>query len=162
MHIISGNGLKHSLYLFLSALLGFFLFFLLHRIVIFLSLVIMVGLGGNSYFGLSLRQFLFFDYVSLLIVLCLGVWYGIWIGSYWYEKIYIQKVHAGAIGHLASVCWPQRNNQELKAKIDSVATHLKKDLWQLEDLEKSLSKNTMVAPKPIKRRMVRRKLKTKI
>lgn len=161
MHQTDSNGLKRSLYLFLSALLGIFLFFLLHRIVFFLSLVIIIGLGNSSYFGLSFRQFLMVDYISLFTALCLGAWYGLWVGNYWYEKIYIQKVHAGVVSHLAAVCWPRRKHQELKAKIESVASHLKEDAWQLEDLEKSLSKN-IVSPKPIKRRVVKRKLKTKI
>src|SRR3989338_8019419 len=151
------SELRKSVYIFLCSLLGIMLFLALHRILI--SMVVLwlnASSGYNPFFGFSYLEFLALDYVSLIIAVILGAWYGIWLCIYWYKKVYEEGTHGGLVSHIATNYWPNKTTSRLKAKIEVAQKHLRDDLWQLEDLSKSLPA-TQEPVKPIKRRIVRKK-----
>jgi hypothetical protein len=137
-------------------MLGVMLFLVIHRILIFLILVFS-GAGGNFYLGFSYLGFLAIDYFTLLIVLMLGAWYGIWLGNYWFEKVYEERLHGGFVSLLASRLWPKRVSK-LRQKMVSATEHLENDVWELEDLVKDLPPTASIKPVNVfKRRIVRKR-----
>ena len=147
---------KKSLYLFLTALLGMLLFFILHRIVIFFYLYLLAG--GYITTDMSFYQFLVLDYASLLVVMVLGVWYGIWLGSYWFRKVYVEGSHRGFVQHLKmGNYWNQAPPKNLEKKIIAVKHRLEDDLWQLEDLAKETVQQAEELG-PLKRKVVRKRV----
>jgi len=148
--------MKKSLYLFLSSMLGAILFLLLHRLLVFVILIAIIALNGHSFLGLTFIQFAALDYFTLILVLMLGAWYGIWVGEYWYLKVYEEKVHGGVVSHLATVYWPRKKQWELHSKINSLAKEMRHEMWEIKDLEKSLP-SVAETVKPIKRRVARKK-----
>jgi len=116
------SGFKKSLYLFLSAMLGVLLFLILHRIVIFFYLVLsgakfLADVSENSYL-----LFLAADYFTLILAMMFGAWYGIWLGMYWYEKVYEECSHRGFADYVARKYWPARKHSgyQLNSKIKAV------------------------------------------
>ncbi len=149
--------MKKSLYLFLCSLLGVFLFLILHRIGVVVYLYLLSqGIGVASF---RYWDFLVLDYMSLLVALLLGAWYGIWLGLYWYEKVYEEKSHGGFADHIARHIWPMRSPKALETKVAQVKERLEEDLWQLEELaERVVVEN----PKPKVRKVVRKRLSKKL
>ena len=84
---------RKSLYLFLTALLGTLLFLTVHQVAYFIY-IYMLGTGLATS-GMSYVEFLAVEYFTLTITMMLGAWYGIWLGLYWYEKVYEEKSHRG-------------------------------------------------------------------
>jgi len=141
---------KKSLYIFLTSLLGALLFLILHRIVAFAYFVLLYFNYGTFGLGLSINDILAFDYVSLIMALLLGGWYGVWLGLYWFDAVYGNSGQ-GFLGHVAKTLWPRtQSNYNLREKIAVVETKLEHDLDQLESL---------VETQPImaKKRVVKRK-----
>lgn len=154
-------SLKKSLYIFLSCLLGVFLFFSLHRIAVFFYLYSVIN--GSLATTFVYWRFLLFDYFTLAITLMAGAWYGIWLGGYWFSKIYEEGSHGGLTHHLVTTYWPHKQPKSLTSKISSVREHLEKDLWQLEDLaKKSEAISVSVNPSPKVRRVVRKRAPKKL
>jgi len=152
---------KKSLYLFLTALLGVLLFSIVHQIVYFIYLYMLNT--GIVTTGMSYVEFLAIEYITLTITLMLGAWYGIWLGLYWYEKVYEEKSHKGFVHHLAVNYFPGSKPKALESRMARVKEHLEENLWQLEDLVKSeASLQSAIQPKPIKRRVVRKRAPKKI
>ena len=151
---------KKSLYIFLSSLLGVLLFLVLHRAGIFIYLYLITQ--GYVVSSWTYLQFLVFDYFTLTLTLLFGAWYGIWLGVYWYEKVYVECSHSGFVAHMSNK-FMSHKNKGLESKISHIKERLETDLWQLEDLAKT-SLSQVSAPAPIKRKIVRkaapRKLKT--
>lgn len=146
---------RKSLYLFLTALLGTLLFLIAHRIVFFIY-IYMLGADVLTT-GMSYYQFLAIEYFSLIITIMLGAWYGIWLGLFWYEKVYEQKSHKGFVHHLSAKYFLGKKPEVLESRMAQVKEHLEENLWQLEDLAKSAAvSRAVVEPKPIKRRVVRK------
>ena len=144
---------KKSLYLFLIFFLGVLLFLILHRLVIFFYFYLLAGGYINP--GISYLQFLVVDYFTLAIVLMFGAWYGIWLGMFWFEKVYVEKSHGGFAYHVSNKYFP-RTPKNLESKISAVRQKIENDLWQLEDLTEAGIKAVVATPKPIKRRVVRK------
>ncbi len=143
---------KKSLYLFLTSLLGVFLFFTIHRVVVFLFLYFLAG--GYLQTSLTYYQFLALDFYSLFFTVCLGVWYGIWLGRYWYEMVYVQKSHGGLAHHLATKMPPHhRSYRSEDEKNSAVQSRL---VSGLEKLEKYSIIKT-IKPRQFKRTLVRKK-----
>jgi hypothetical protein len=152
---------RKSLYLFLTALLGSLLFLIVHRVVYFIY-AYMLGAGIVTT-GMTYDQFLAFEYFSLTITVMLGAWYGIWVGLYWYQKVYEEKSHRGFVHHLVSNYFPVSEPKELEGRMSRVKEHLEENLWQLEDLAKSSQiVEPVIEPKPIKRRVVRKRAPKKL
>jgi hypothetical protein len=144
---------KKAFYLFLTALLGVLLFMMLDRIAVFFYLYLVAGnyiANGAVYI-----QFYALDYIILTIAMMLGGWYGIWLGLYWYEKVYEQNVHRGFVHHLVMNYFPQSKPKSLTLKMSAVKDRLEDDLLQLDKLAKAKIAATD-APLPIKRKIVRR------
>ncbi len=153
--------MKKSLYLFLSSLLGVMLFLTIHRIIIFL-LLIFSGASGNLYYGLSSLGFSAIDYLTLIITLMLGAWYGIWVGSYWYGKVYEEKIHGGVVSFFANRYWSGKVGH-LRRQMAVTASHLENDIWDLEDLVKELPAAASAKPgKVMKRRIARKRTPKKV
>lgn len=145
--------MKKSLYIFLSSLLGVLLFLTLHRIIAFFFLALQIVDYRDFNFGLSYMEFAALDYVTLVLALMLGAWYGVWLGNYWYGLVYEAGSHKGMLNHLAQR-WRAKasGNYNLEEKIASVKQKLEKDLGNLEKLAGELP----VSPQPIKRKMARK------
>lgn len=123
---------KKSLYYFLSALLGALMFLILHRLLVFFFLYMLAA--GYIQTGLGYYQFLVLDYFSLIISILLGAWYGIWLGMYWYEKVYGAGGRGGFVSHLSGHIFSDQNDPKLQAKLEVIKERIEKDVWQLEDL----------------------------
>jgi len=149
---------KKSLYIFLTALLGVLLFLILHRLVIFFYLYLLAG--GFITTPMSYLQFLALDYLTLFITLLFGAWYGIWLGMYWFEKVYVEKSHGGFFHHVSNNYF-YRAPKNLESKLSAVKKKIEDDLWQLEDLAK-VSLKAVANPEPIKRKVVRKRAPKKL
>jgi hypothetical protein len=153
------NGAKKAFYLFLTSLLGVFLFLILHRVVFFLYLyMIGQGLIGTS---MDYYQMLLFEYFSLIICLMLGSWYGIWLGIYWFEKVYEEKSHGGFVHHLSKNYFLPKP-KVVESRMTEIKERLETNLHELENLAESTVSQLEVMPKPIKRRVVRKKAPKKL
>ncbi len=144
---------KKSIYLFLTAMLGMVLFMSLHRLAMFFLAFAFELYGSVPFFG-SFFNFLAFDYFSLTIVLLAGIWYGIWLGEYWYNLVYIERGGAGAFSRLVSSVRVSKS-ADIKSRLAQVAGRLENDLAALEHLSARIE-DRVHKPKPIKRRVVRK------
>lgn len=154
------GGHKKSLYIFLTSILGVLLFLMLHRIIVFFYLLALSTDYARYMPNLSYIEFLAIDYFTLVITLMLGAWYGIWLGLYWYEKVYEEGSHGGLVSHITEHYWPKgRQAYGLEPKIEAVKKKLEQDLWELEDLAKIAPP---VYPEPIKKRVVRKRAPAKL
>jgi len=152
---------KKSLYLFLTALLGTMLFLVIHQVAYFIY-IYMLG-AGLATSGMGYVEFLAVEYFTLTITMMLGAWYGIWLGLYWYEKVYEEKSHRGFVHHLAVNYFPGSGRKEPEGRMAEVRERLEENLWQLEDLAKNAAVlRPQIEPKPIKRRVVRKKAPRKL
>src|ERR1700722_11515309 len=130
--------MKKSLYIFLSSIMGALLFLILHQIIVFLYSVALSTDYADLSFGFSYMEFVAFEYLTLIFVLLAGAWYGIWLGLYWYEKVYEEGSHGGGVNHVASNYFPRsKKNFKLEAKMEAVKKDLETNLWELEDLAKT-------------------------
>lgn len=157
-----GNA-KKSLYLFMSSMLGVLLFLILHRLVVFFYLVIM-GVGGTFMpGGYSQLVFLTVDFLTLILALILGGWYGIWVGMYWYEQVYEKGSHAGLIGYLWQKYWPRKSyGYALGTKIAEAQKRLANDMWELEGLVSHVPLEATEPPQALTRKIVRKKAPKKL
>jgi hypothetical protein len=77
-----------ALYLFLCAILGMILFVMLHR-AIFVLYDLLLFLNVESFaFGMNSMTIDFMDFLTLLVALFLGGWYGTMMGLEWYAMVY--------------------------------------------------------------------------
>lgn len=152
---------KKSLYIFLTALLGSLLFLVLHRIAVFGYMIMLYYNYPKFSFGMSIMDFMALDYLTLIITLLLGGWYGIWLGLGWFEAVYEDGGHAGFFGHVLRHYFPiQKNNYGLKNKVVAAGHKLEHDLIELEELAAKMQR--VSKPKVAVRttsRIVRRKTK---
>lgn len=84
------NGAKKSFYIFLSGLLGILLFILLERSLFLLAFLLGVDVLSGKFAQI--------DYAAFIAATTLGLWYGIWVGLYWYQIVYEERTHAGVFG----------------------------------------------------------------
>src|ERR1035441_8624107 len=115
------NDFRKSLYIFLTALLGVLMFMLLERLAAFFYWYLLAG--GYIATSLSYPQIALFDYIILVLAMMFGAWYGVWLGLYWYRKVYEEESHPGLVGHLATHYFPnlgfggQKGVVELKKRL---------------------------------------------
>lgn len=150
--------IKKSFYIFLTSLLGVLLFLILHRIFVFIYLFLVA-----NYFLLTdfnYLQFLAWDYFTLVIVLMLGAWYGVWLGLYWYKLVYEDASHGGLVSHISKRIFTKKP-KNLTSKMLAVKEKLEKDLWELEDLTQ-VSQTPSVYVEPVKRKVVRKRAPKKL
>ncbi len=150
---------KKALYLFLTALLGMLLFFILHRLAVFAYLYAL-AMGYISP-EINYLQLLVWDYFTLSLVLLGGGWYGVWLGLYWYQRIYEDKTHGGLADHIIRRYWPNAGSKVFETKVAAVKQRLEKDLWQLEDLAK-VNLAAQNQPEPKVRRVIRKRAPKKL
>lgn len=149
--------MKKSLYVFLCSLLGMLVFLILHRLFVFFCLLVASAnpglLGGN----ITYLEAMALDFFTLIIVLLLGMWYGIALGLRWYEAVYEKGEHGGFVDHIVMAYWPSfQANYNLEDKVKSIARELKDDVLELEHLTKTIKPTVKQSP-PIRRRVVRKK-----
>ena len=150
--------LKKSFYIFLTSILGVLLFLIIDRIAVFIYLYYLATQVLTS--GLGYYQFLALDYFSLVVLLLLGAWYGIWLGLYWFNKVYEEGSHKGFVNHISENVF-FRKPKTLGSKMSNIKDRLEKDLWQLEDIAQT-AEVEVKAVVPIKRKVVRKRAPKKI
>ena len=79
---------------------------------------------------MSYSQFLAIEYFTLTITMMLGAWYGIWLGLYWYEKVYEEKSHRGLVHHIAANYFPNFKPKVLENRMAQVKERLEENLFQ--------------------------------
>lgn len=152
----NSNGFKKSFYVFLTSIMGVFLFFVLHRLAFFFWSVISVisETMARNYYSLPV---LVFEYVSLILALLGGAWYGIWLGIFWYDKVYVENSRRGFIERISDKIWPApKIHTGTTGKLLAVTRKLEEDLLNLEDLAAQKPAPEISAPKAIKRTIVRK------
>ncbi len=148
---------KKSLYLFLTALMGMLLFLVIHRLIVFAYLMLLYYNYPAFSFGLNLFEFMLFDYITLIMSLLFGMWYGIWLGQGWFEAVYEGGGHSGFFGHILRHYFPIRHkNYELGNKVSTISRKLEIDLMQLEELNEEMARRKPVV-KVAARKVVRKK-----
>jgi hypothetical protein len=155
----SEGQVKKSLYIFLTCLMGALLFLTLHRLLVFWFFLFMMSGGYPVFMGnFSYMNFLAWEYITLILSLMLGGWYGVWVGQYWYQIVYEEKRHWGLRSFLAQRFWPNGTARyNVKSKIERISEQLEQDVAKMQNLSKSLPE-TLVTPQAIKRRVVRRRV----
>src|SRR3989338_6027076 len=152
------NGAKKSLYVFLCALLGALIFLIIHRLLVFAYLLLATASPEIFYGKVNYLGAVAADFFTLILVLLLGVWYGIWLGLRWYEAIYERGEYGGFVDHVVNTYWHNpKIHYNLHEKVESVARELKEDVLELEHLTKIIKPVIRSSP-PIKRRIVRKKI----
>lgn len=146
---------KKSLYVFLTSLLGVLLFLIIHRLLVF-SYIYLYNVNPQQVSGrLTYYELLAIDFVTLMLALLGGAWYGIWLGLNWYETIYEEKKHLGFVDYFIKKYWPQRiAPSNLKQKVELVAEELKDEIFELENLAKTI-KPVLKPSSNLKRRSVK-------
>ena len=147
-------NVKKSLYVFLCSIMGALLFLILHQILAFGYLMLLYANYQTFSFGLSFIALMALDYLTLIIVIMLGAWYGIWLGIYWFGMVYETNGN-GFIEHMVKNYWPSGRRQissGLRSKIAAVESKLEGDFMELENLSEQSPKA------PAKKRIVRRKI----
>lgn len=82
------KAVTKSLYLFLCSILGMILFAMLHR-ALFVIYGILLEVDFTTYsLGLTESAILMIDFLSMLIALFFGGWYGVLLGIDWYSIVY--------------------------------------------------------------------------
>lgn len=115
--------MKKSFYIFLASLLGMILFILLQRSLFLLAYLIGVDVLSADFSRL--------DYGTFMLASFLGLWYGIWVGLYWYKIVYEE---ASSAGFLRSLFRRSAGNSPSLSQIQQGST------WNLEDLMKAKAK----------------------
>ena len=150
---------KKSLYIFLTALLGVLMFVLLDRIAVFFYLYLLAAVYMAT--SINFFEFMVVDYFILTLVMMLGAWYGIWLGLYWFKKVYEEQSHGGLVEHLTTNYFPQKSFFAGQGDMASLKKRLNTDLSQLEELAASGTAQEF-QPEPIKRRIVRKRAPKKL
>lgn len=81
-------GARKSLYIFLTAILGIVLFLTLQRALTLLYFVIVSYNYAGINTELTFLQYEAINFVTLLLAIFFGGWYGVWLGLHWYEIVY--------------------------------------------------------------------------
>jgi hypothetical protein len=150
------GGVKKSAYIFLCSILGVLLFLVLDRIVVFWYIILAAyGVFGNV--GFSSVQFVATDYIIMLLAMLCGSWYGIWIGSYWYELVYERGSWRNAFFQAKEHLMPRKKKDaDIKHKVEAVTRQLEQSLAQAEKLVERIPQQ-ILKPAPIKRTITRKK-----
>lgn len=150
------NAFRRSVYLILSGLMGLLVFFILHRIAVFVYL----SLVTSQDIVFEYNNFLIWDYITLSAALIVGLVYGMWVGEYWYKVVYHENVHNGLVDYIASFFYSSRQSkpEAFQHKLENVALKLENNLAELENLTSNTSK-FLKSKTPIKRLKTKTPLK---
>lgn len=85
---------RKSFYIFLSTFLGVLLFLMLDRAAFLIAFI--AGADITSLPVLAL------EYVTSMIAVAFGAWYGIWLGLVWYAAVYEERTTQGVYGWMKS------------------------------------------------------------
>lgn len=149
-------GVKKSVYVFLCSLMGVLLFLILDRIAV-LSYLILVMYGVFHWSGnYSYIEFVAIDYIVVFFAMFCGSWYGIWLGTYWYQQVYELGAIKGAFGHLRHRLFPAKPGYgDLKTRVEELKQELSEDLSEAQVLVRQMPKE-ILNPEPLKRRAPRK------
>lgn len=149
--------MKKALYLFLSAILGCLLFLILQRIVVFFYLYMIAGNYISPNFNYV--DFVIIDYTTLVLAMLLGGWYGTWVGLYWFGQIYEHGAQQGFVSHFAdNYLFPPRQPLTPMGKVAEVKQQIQNSLSMAEEFVAEIPQPPIVlAPEPIKRKIVRKR-----
>jgi hypothetical protein len=150
---------KKSLYLYLSSLLGMLLFLLVHRIVVFLVFVWASSAGSLITWDKYLL-FMGLDYFTLILFLMLGSWYGIWLGMYWYKRVYEEENFGGFFSHMRERYWLKpKKLEKVGIKINLAKDNFKEGMRELEKISRELEpQESEFKPQPVQKAVVRKKI----
>lgn len=90
-----------------------------------------------------------------------GGWYGIWLGMYWYEKVYGENSRGGFVDNLSRHLFLGRKDGKLEAQLAAAKERVEEDVWQLEDLADAAVAE-VAAAKPARRKIVRKPAAKKV
>lgn len=86
---------RKSFYIFLSMFLGVVLFLMLQRTAFLIAF-----LAGADITALPVMAL---EYVTSVVALVFGAWYGIWLGLVWYSAVYEERTTRGFVGWLTGM-----------------------------------------------------------
>lgn len=108
-------GVKKALYIFLTALLGVLLFLTVQR-SLSLIVVLLLNLDYARYsLGTNPLQIHALNYVSIMLAVFFGGWYGVWLGLHWYEIVY--EKGSGGLLHGLTSSWFSSDKKSSPVKI---------------------------------------------
>lgn len=129
---------RKALYIFLSSLLGMLLLLMFHRAVFVIYEILGSFYPNCTWLHISLPTLFSLDFFTMMVVVFIGGWYGVWLGLNWYHMIYEERgvttwFH-GFIPHHWRKSSPKKVSS--KSEADSFLEHI-------------MSSRTQVAPKKI-------------
>lgn len=149
------SEIRRSLYVFLSSLLGVLLFIILHRLLVFGYVLLLDSSYSVFSFGMSFLELLALEYLTLIVAVILGGWYGTWLGLYWYGAVYEKKHYGGFVEFVSSSILPVNyESRRLQRRIAEVSEKMEDNFEKIHDFTATI-KPTPVKSAPVKRRVVR-------
>ncbi|MBL8031627.1 MAG: hypothetical protein JNK33_04875 [Candidatus Doudnabacteria bacterium] len=119
---------RKSFYIFLSTFLGVLLFLMLDRAAFLIAFI--AGADITSLPVLAL------EYVTSMIAVAFGAWYGIWLGLVWYSAVYEEQTTKGVYGWMRGLRnSTARASQEGSWEIDDLVTVSSNDSKGREKLD---------------------------
>jgi hypothetical protein len=134
--------------------LGVLLFLILHRTIVLAYLFLEIS--NYSFFASDMPYFqiLAIEYVSLMLFLFFGAWYGIWIGQHWYKNIYEEKSYEGVVKNvISSLFIRSKKTKDLARQIQILSEDLNRDSEKIFQFSKKVKvrKSTFENEKKLKK-----------
>jgi hypothetical protein len=146
---------KH-VYIFFCALLGILLLVIVQRIIIMLATLFLIGDPVSVVSDSAWAWYAAIDYLTLWIAVLGGIWYGLWIGEYWYKIVYEEGRYLGVFHHILHSHGdtnPKLTN--IQNEIAHIQHSMVEEAWHLEDLSRNIEQ-VVPAKAPVRKKVVRR------
>jgi hypothetical protein len=155
---------NRSLYLFLCALMGSLLFMIVHRTIMLIYYIVLNDHFDALSFGLTFWQLNYLDFITMVAAMLGGVWYGIWLGQYWYAIVYEHGYFGGVVHHMLHEAGSarQKSIRQLRTHISTLEKEVAQEVFEIEDLAEAIEENPLVVEVPAKKRTVRKRVVKKV
>lgn len=170
------KGAGKALYIFLCSILGLILFMIFHRALVVIYYLVLDNNFQKFSFGMTAGDIQILDFLTMLVALFLGGWYGVWLGLHWYNLVYEGEHQPGLFHGFIPHHWrkserarrsaerapvlttkpvhvPVAGSDKAFEKLASMKTNLP---WDLDDLGDS---DVKLVRKPVRKRVARKSAK---
>jgi hypothetical protein len=93
------RGVEKSFYVLMCGILGVLMFVILQQAVALMHYVLLQKNFETYSLGLSPVDIRALGLISLILAAFFGMWYGIWLGLYWFNKVYEQGGKEAGLVH---------------------------------------------------------------
>lgn len=175
---------RKALYLFLSSLLGMILVLMFHRSVFVIYEILGDFFPRQQWLNLPYYHIAVADFLTMLLAMFIGGWYGIWLGLHWYKLVYedrrVRSWFHGFVPHTwrshkvkdnpsqtAATGMPRKIVATSNSDSDDVFQTMRatgiKPVWSFEDFKKvetnETPKKRVARKRTVKKRVVKKTAK---